>query len=135
MLGTQMMTRFKSRGEIEGYCPRLDETLASELEARGINFKFEPYKISFLQPQKRRTYLPDFLLDNGVLVETKGRFTTADRQKHLLIKEQYPEMDLRFVFQNPNGRISKKSKTTYAMWCDKHGFKWAKKTIPKEWLE
>ena len=73
-------------------------------------------------------------LSNGVIVETKGRFVTADRQKHKLIKEQHPTKDIRFVFSNPNAKIGKKSTTTYAMWCDKHGFKFAKGFIPKEWL-
>ena len=49
-----------------------------------------------------------------IIIETKGRFVTADRQKMLLVKEQYPDLDIRFVFSNPNSRISKKSKTTYA---------------------
>ena len=67
-------------------------------------------------------------------VETKGRFLTADRKKHLLIKAQYPELDIRFLFQNSNARISKSSKTTYADWCNKYGFKFADKTIPSDWL-
>ena len=58
-----------------------------------------------------------------------------DRQKMLLIKEQYPDIDFRIVFYNANQKIKKGSKTTYAMWCDKHGFKWAHKTIPPEWIE
>ncbi len=64
------------------------------------------------------------------MVETKGRFLTADRQKHILIKDQHPALDIRFVFSNPNTRISKQSKTTYAMWCETHGFLYAPKTIP-----
>ena len=33
------------------------------------------------------TYTPDFVLPNGVIIETKGRFVAADRRKHLEIKK------------------------------------------------
>lgn len=68
-------------------------------------------------------------------MESKGIFDTADRQKHLYIKKQYPHLDIRFVFDNPNGKIYKGSKTTYADWCRKYGFQFAKKLIPAEWLK
>ena len=91
-------------------------------------------KITYEVPAKEHTYTPDFLLKrSGVIVETKGIFTPEDRQKHLYVKAQHPEHDIRFVFQNPNAPIYKGSKTTYAMWCDKHGFKYAAKLIPLEW--
>lgn len=80
-----------------------------------------------------RKYHPDVELDNGILVEIKGYFKPADRGKHLRIKKQHPELDIRFVFMNPNVKLSKKSKTRYRDWCDKHGFQWADKTIPTKW--
>lgn len=90
--------------------------------------------MTYTKPARIAKYTPDFILPNGIVVETKGRFLTDDRQKHILIKQQYPKLDLRFVFSNPNTRISKQSKTTYAMWCDTHGFLYASKVIPQEWL-
>ena len=39
----------------------------------------------------------------------------------LAVKEQNPELDIRFVFQR-NNTLSKNSKTTYGAWCEKHGF-------------
>lgn len=74
------------------------------------------------------------MLANGIVVETKGRFITADRQKHLLVKAQHPDLDIRFVFSNSRTRISKTSKTTYADWCRKYGFMFADKSIPPEWM-
>jgi len=74
------------------------------------------------------------LKKQDIFIETKGLFTSADRQKMRLVKEQHPEKDIRFVFSNSRSRISKKSSTTYAMWCDKYGFKHADKHIPLEWL-
>ena len=84
---------------------------------------------------KNRTYTPDFLLDNGIIIETKGRFTVHDRQKHLMIRKQYgDEHDIRFVFSNPNQKLYKGAKSTYAQWCDKKGFKYAKEYIPEAWF-
>ena len=40
-----------------------------------------------------------FRLDNGIIIETKGAFNSADRKKHKLIKEQHPELDIRFMFE------------------------------------
>ena len=91
--------------------------------------------ISYVQPSKRRKYTPDFVLDNGVIIETKGRFVRADRQKHLMIKEQFPELDIRFVFTNPNAKLQKGAKSTYGQWCDKYKFLYSKEVIPDEWFK
>lgn len=82
-----------------------------------------------------RKYTPDFVLPNGIIIETKGRFTAADRKKHLLIKEQHPEFDIRFVFSNSRTKLNKGAKSSYGEWCSKHGFLYADKVIPQEWLD
>jgi hypothetical protein len=112
----------------------LEEQVASQLTKRGVRYEYEKHVIAFARPAKPSRYTPDFKLPNGIYIETKGWFSTADRQKHKLVKEQYPALDIRFVFSNPNSRISKKSNTTYAAWCEKYGFKYAKGFIPEEWL-
>lgn len=119
----------------EGYRSGLEEKIADRLEKDNVPFAFEPFRISFTPPTKQRTYLPDFVLDNGIVVETKGRFTTEDRQRHKHIKAEHPDLDIRFVFSRASTRLTKVSNTTYAMWCDQYGFKWANETIPKAWLE
>lgn len=98
--------------------------------------------IGYTKPQKSARYTPDFVIHNtdgelnkSLIVETKGRFLTQDRAKMLLVKAQHPDLDIRFVFSNSKQRISKQSKTTYAMWCEKNGFLYADETIPKEWLD
>jgi hypothetical protein len=118
-----------------GFRSGLEEKVAADLEEKGVPFDYEKHVIRYVKPARDAKYTPDFLIrKNGILVETKGRFVTEDRQKHLLIRDQHPNLDIRFVFSNPNARISKKSKTTYAMWCEKHGFLYAKQDIPLEWL-
>lgn len=91
-------------------------------------------RLGYVVPQRQARYTPDFVLDNGIIIETKGLFTTEDRQKMRLIRAQYPELDIRMVFSNANARIAKKSPTTYAKWCETYGFPWAHKVIPGEWL-
>ena len=110
---------------------RFEEMVADALRKAKCDFSYEtlslPYKVV-------RKYKPDFILPNGVILEVKGYFTGADRSKHLKVREAHPELDIRFVFMNAHNRLSKRSKTTYAQWCDKKGFKWCHRNIPKDWI-
>jgi hypothetical protein len=125
----------KAVGLQQGFRSGLEEKIASELKAAGVPVRFEELVIEYHKPARTAKYMPDFVLPNGIIVETKGRFVTADRQKHNLIHEQKPELDIRFVFSNSRQRISKKSNTTYAMWCDRYGFQYADKSIPLAWIK
>jgi len=117
-----------------GYRSGLESKIADQLKGLGIDPQYETMKIAFTQPEKKRKYTPDFILPNGIIIESKGRLMPEDRAKHCMIQEQHPELDIRFVFTNPNATISKTSKTTYAMWCEKNGFKYAKGLIPEAWI-
>ena len=116
-----------------GYRSGFEHTVSKELTEAKVKFEYETTVISYIKPETNHTYTIDFTLPNGILVETKGRWVLEDRKKHLLIKKQHPELDIRFVFMNPNGKIRKGSKTTYANFCDKHEIIWAAKSIPQEW--
>ena len=118
-----------------GFRSGLEMQISEELHVKGIDGEYEKNIIQYIVPASNHKYKPDFRLPNGIFVETKGRFLMADRKKHILIKEQHPELDIRFLFQNSKARISKASKTTYASWCDKYGFKYADKTIPEDWYQ
>ena len=96
--------------------------------------RFEEEKLRYVRPASNHTYTPDFVLDNGIIIETKGLFSTEDRQKHILVKAQHPDRDIRLVFSNAHAKIAKGSKTTYAMWADHNGIPWAHRTIPPDWL-
>jgi hypothetical protein len=127
----------KNWGHIQrtkGHRSGLEDKVSDELKSKGIDGEYEKHQIQYTKPATNHTYKPDFRLPNGIFVETKGRFTLEDRKKHLLIKQQKPDLDIRFVFQNPNAKLTKKSKTTYGMWADKNGFKWSNKDIPQEWI-
>jgi len=118
-----------------GFRSGLEANNAKLLAARGQNVRFEELKVRYLVPESFHTYTWDFTLDNGIIVETKGVFDAKDRAKHLLVKEQYPELDIRLVFTRSKAPIAKGSKTTLADWCTKHGFKFADKLIPESWLK
>ena len=109
--------------------------MARQINGAGHSFRYEEVTIPYLKPARKARYTPDFILSNGIIVETKGRFLTADRQKMLLVKDQYPDLEVRFVFSNSNTKISKASKTTYGVWCESKGFKYADKLIPPEWFD
>ena len=124
----------KAVADLYGFRSGLEMQIDESLKNQGIDGEYEKHIIDYIKPETKHKYHPDFKLPNGIFVETKGRFLTDDRKKHVLIKAQHPELDIRFLFQNSKTKISKASKTTYADWCIKHGFQFADKTIPTEWL-
>ena len=115
----------KYRSPLEALC-------ALNFQRRGIKFEFEVDRIPYTV---ERTYLPDFKLPNGIYIETKGWFKPEDRTKHLAVRKQNPDVDIRFVFDKANNKLPKGSNTTYGMWCDNYGFKWAEKIVPQSWIE
>ena len=117
-----------------GYRSGLEDSHATYLINQKIKFLYEKIKIEW-EDLAYRTYTPDFILNNGIIIETKGRFTVADRRKHLCIKKQHPKLDIRFVFTNSKNKIRKNSKTSYANWCIKYGFLYCDRIIPEEWLK
>jgi hypothetical protein len=122
-------------GLVHGFRSGLEEQIAQQLKTLGIAFDYESVKLHYIKPARDAKYTPDFILPNGIVIESKGRFLVDDRQKHLILKSQHPGLDVRFVFSNSNTKISKNSKTSYAAWCEKHGFEYADKYIPKAWID
>lgn len=125
------------RGILYGYRSGLEAEISKQIEAAGKPVLFETDKIHYAVPSRKAKYTPDFKLfrkdGSFFYVETKGRFMTADRQKHVLLKEQ-GAAEVRFVFSRSKSRISKTSKTTYAKWCEDQGFQYADKSIPEDWF-
>ena len=117
------------------YRSGLEDSIAEQLKHSRVKAVYEGYSIEYTIPESSHTYTPDFVLPNGIIIETKGVFDAVDRKKHLLIKEQYPNLDIRFVFSNINAKIYKGSPTSHADWCKKHGFQYAHKAIPSGWFK
>ena len=114
----------------------LETEIGAQLDMDDPDHKSEK-EIEFIEYKNElvKKYHPDFQLTNGILIEAKGWWKREDRTKHLCIKFQHPELDIRFVFSNPNTKIAKNSKTTYGLWCTRNGFKFAKGTVPESWTK
>ena len=111
---------------------QLEKRVADLLTELGVTYEYETTKIAY---EIQHNYSPDFILPNGVVLECKGYWDAADRRKIKSVKEQNPDIDLRMVFQAPFNTISKKSKTTYAQWCERHDIPWTSfHDIPLDWL-
>ena len=117
-----------------GYRSGLELKVAQELDDQGVEYLYEKVKIEW-EDLAYRTYTPDFVLNNGIIIETKGQFTAADRRKHLAIKKQHPKLDIRFVFENSRRKLRKGAKSTYAEWCVKYNFLYYDRIIPEDWLK
>jgi len=134
-----MRPRTFNRGAyLKGYRSGLEDKVATQIESKDLPVIYEQEKIKFVHPARKATYTPDFKITLGdgswFYVETKGIFSVSDRQKHLLVRDQNPEIEIRFVFSNSRSKLYKKSPTSYGMWCDKHGFQYADKLIPEQWF-
>lgn len=115
------------------YRSGLEKIVAEFLKLNQKSLRYEDLKIEWMD-LRYRTYTPDFVLDNGIIIETKGIFDNEDRRKHIAVREQHPELDIRFVFSNDKAKLYKGSKTTYAMWCEKNDFQYSHRVIPPDWL-
>ena len=123
--------KLKNRKEIK-FRSKLEERVATLLMTLGVSYEYESTKVPYTI---QHNYTPDFVLPNYVHLEAKGYWAAEDRRKILAVKKDNPELDLRMVLQSPYNKISKRSKTTYAQWCDRHGIPWtAFHEIPIEWL-
>jgi hypothetical protein len=117
----------------------LEEVIYNYLKNNKVHFVYEGMKIKFELPTQKKSYTPDFPINDRFIVEAKGAFNSADRKKHKLIREQHPELDIRFIFSNSKTKIGKKSLTTYGKWCELFKFKFhciqsTKIPFPQEWL-
>ena len=116
------------------YRSGLEKEVAAYLRQNQKKVRYEVLKVEW-EDLRYRTYTPDFVLDNGIIIETKGIFDSADRRKHSEIQRQHPELDILFVFSNANAKLYKGAKSRYCNWCEQHKFQWAHRVIPEEWLK
>ena len=109
----------------------LERQVAELLEQMNIPYEYESKKLDYVIEAR---YIPDFKVGD-IYLEAKGYFPPEQRRKMKAVKESHPDLDIRIIFQSPNNKISKRSKTTYAKWAEKNGFPWcAYYAIPVDWL-
>lgn len=105
----------------KGVRSKLEDRLCGVLKDAGVPFKYEPEVWEYTIPERTAKYTPDLKID-GKYYEIKGHFDFDDRKKMRLLHEQGYKFIM--VFDKPENKITKASKTTYAAWCDKLGIAW-----------
>ena len=105
--------RFNKQRKDKEHRSRLEDQVEDSLRARGYNPEYETEKFSYVLHRK---YTPDFKVGD-VHVEVKGWWPPAERSKFLAVVLANPDLRIFVALQRPQLTLSKKSKTTYAMWC------------------
>lgn len=132
-----------------GYRSKAEEEVAKWLMDHEIAFQYESLKLEYYKTvrggiclkcgeksavKQKRSYTPDFVLDNGILIEYKGRLTSQDRNKLIAVKESNPDVNLKLLFGS-NNKLNKGTTKRYADWAAEHGFDYhIGKQPPKRWL-
>jgi hypothetical protein len=112
---------------------KLEEKVWHILKKTFVSTKYEPEKYKYIQPEIERTYTPDFRTGRKkIYLEAKGKLDLETRKKMLWFRDSNPDIRVIFLFQNPDNKLTKKSKTTYSKWADDNGFEWL--DFRKDWL-
>jgi len=133
----QRRIRYPKRTE-RGFRSASEERVFDYIDSQGITPGYEDAKIRYTS---EHTYIPDLTIPVNAglgvrFLEVKGYWEAEDRSKLLAVKRCNPDLDIRMVFDNPNTKIKKGSKTSYGDWCDKHGIPWCKgPCVPGDWLK
>ena len=117
-----------------GYRSGLEVATARLLDKAQVRYLYEACRIPYDRPA---VYIPDFaLVDQAIILETKGYFDAADRTKILRVRLGHPHLDIRFLFSQADAPLVKGSRITYGSWCRKRGFLYAQgPEVPSDWLE
>lgn len=117
---------------------KLELTFEQILKDSKADYEYEVTVIPYIVPESKHHYTVDWTLPNKILLETKGYLSDSqERNKYILIKKQYPDIDLRFIFAN-NSKLCGGMKTTHAQWAEKNGFQYCSVKdvdIIKKWVE
>lgn len=106
-----------------GYRSVFELRVNTWMKEEGLDIPYEPEKVEYVVPASNHKYTPDWKVGD-ILYEGKGYFSAADRKKMLHIIESNPHLRVRMIFQNSATKINKRSKTSYADWCDKFEIEW-----------
>ena len=129
---------------------KFERKIAEYLFEKGVEYEYEVDQFEYEEPLRKQRakcsecgstdlvrigwYCPDFKLYNGTYIETKGRFTAADRRKMLAVRDNHPDETFVMLFMRDN-KIHKRSKTYYSDWCMTHDFDFAIGQPKEEWLK
>jgi hypothetical protein len=115
-----------------------EKGLADQLKSLGCSFDFEATRLWYHPPVVKRRYTPDFTIHregkDPIHIEAKGYFRLDAQQKMKAVKMDYPDLDIRMVFQY-DGKIQGRKSMRCSQWAEKYGFPYAIADIPKEWFD
>jgi hypothetical protein len=103
-----------------------EKKLDLQLKRSKVSYEYEPCRIPYLIAGH---YTPDWRVrtPNGYLfIEGKGYFRPEAKRKLIAVKRANPNIDLRIVFYS--------SIKSNIRWAERHGFRYAIGSIPKDWL-
>lgn len=109
-----------------GFASKFENEVSKKLNRIRVKWQYEPIKLDYIL---EKSYKPDFVVDphlpleDTIIIEAKGVLHREDRVKMLAVKEQHPDLDIRFIFQAPHRKVPH-LKCTHAEWAEQHGFKW-----------
>lgn len=119
----------------QGKKPRnkLEQGVWDLLEDNNIDFGYEDRRLDYTL---HHIYTPDFVLKNGVIIETKGYFRVEDKRKMRGVKEAHPHLDIRIVFSPAKTISAQKQLAKNIKWCNRWGFPYAEAdNIPEDWYK
>lgn len=110
-----------------------ERSIDANLKSRGKKYSYETLELPYVL---HGTYHPDFMINDGsTVIEAKGRLDRESRRKMIAIRKQYPDLDIRFLFQEAAKKVLG-TKQSHGQWATKNGFLWAEGIeIPEEWFE
>lgn len=123
--------RHRPRRKPGEYRSKLEEQVGAALTKQGLDYQYESEKFRYVLHKK---YTPDFRVGN-VYIEVKGWWPPAERTKFLAVMLSNPGLPIFVALQRPFATLNKKSKTTIAEWCQKHGIAWSPIPIPSDFLD
>ena len=93
---------------------KFESRIAKELRDAGMKYDYELYSYEYEDPISSprtscadcgsseiytiRWYTPDFFLKNGIIIETKGKFTARNRRTMLAMRKSHPGVEIKMLF-------------------------------------
>lgn len=124
---------------------QFERRVGEKLDKAKAVFRYEPFTMPYLVPEKRATYKPDWVIDLSgkqyyakkkkditlkdvledplryLIIETKGRLTFVDQFKMRLIRELYPTLQILMWFQQ-NRWLTPAKRKRNTEWAAENGF-------------
>ena len=139
--GVRYASKYEARQAVlhrsRGIQRNTDEFILYQKQRIPVNNAVFPETMRIPLPQYLiMRHVPDFLLPNGLLIETKGVMDVTYPQKVELLAVCHPSVMKRYrvCFGNADLITPKRGTLTYAQWAHKQGITWCEGDIPESWF-